>query len=210
MKRWIALCVALLMVVLAVTPAFAQGPYVGNSYRLAQWPFGVLNGMVFGIAHSILTAIALAALGALVVVFLPSQARLVSETAQKSVLPSLGVGCLTALVALPLFVLLVVLVITIPAALVLPVALTVAWLFGWIALGWLVGEKVLQALQARESLRVPMVAVALGVLLLAMLGAVPVIGWLVGLGVGLVGLGAVILTRFGTHPYPSQVPASNP
>lgn len=206
MKRWFALLVALLVVALAATPAFAQGPSPRNPFVYGNLPWGAVDGIAFGFAHSILTALALAALGALVVVFLPSQARRVSETAQKSALPSLGVGCLTVLVSLPLFVLLLVLVITIPAAILLPFAVTLAWLFGWIALGWLIGDKVLLAVQARESLRAPMVAVALGVLILALLGAVPVIGWLVGLGVGLIGLGAVILTGFGTQPYPTPAP----
>lgn len=206
MKRWFALLIALLVVAFAATPAFAQGPYTGEPFQYGAWPFRALDGIALGFAHSLLTALALAALGALVVVFMPNQARLISETAQKSALPSLGVGCLTVLAALPLFVLLLVLIVTIPAALLLPFALTLAWLFGWIALGWLIGDKVLQAVQARESLRAPIVAVALGVLLLALLGAVPVIGWLVALGVGLIGLGAVILTRFGTHPYPSPLP----
>ena len=205
MKRWFALPIALLVVALAAAPAFAQGPIARDPFAFRNLPWGVADGIAFGLAHSILTALALAALGALVVVFLPSQARRVSETAQKSALPSLGVGCLTVVVSLPLFVLLLVLVITIPAAILLPFAMTLAWLFGWIALGWLIGDKVLQAVQARESLRVPMVAVALGVLLLALLGAVPLIGWLIGLGVGLIGLGAVILTRFGTHPYPTPL-----
>ncbi len=202
MKRWLALPIALLVVALAATPALAQGPSPRNPFVYGNWPWGLVDGIAFGFVHSILTALALAALGALVVVFLPSQARRVSATAQNSALPSLGVGCLTVLVSLPLFVLLLVLVITIPAAILLPFAVVLAWLFGWIALGWLIGDKVLQAVQARESLRVPMVAVALGVLLLALLGAVPLIGWLIGLGVGLIGLGAVILTRFGTQSYP--------
>jgi hypothetical protein len=143
----------------------------------------------------------------LTVVFLPAQTKQVSDTAEKSTLPSLGVGCLTLLAAFPLFILLIILIITIPAALLLPVALIVAWLFGWIALGRLVGEKVMEALKARESLNVPIVAVVVGIILLAIVGAVPFVGWLISLVVGLIAIGAVVLTRFGTRPYPPLTPA---
>jgi hypothetical protein len=206
MKRLYGILLALVLVAVAATPALAQGPTPVHPFRWSDWPLGVADGMAFGFLHSLVTALAVAALGALVVVLLPNQARQVSATAEKSLLPSLGVGCLTVLVALPLFVLLVVLIVTIPAAILLPLALGAAWLFGWIALGWLVGERLLVALQARDAWRVPVITVIVGVLLLALVGAVPVIGWLIGLGAGLVGLGAVILTRFGTRAYPVVTP----
>ncbi len=117
---------------------------------------------------------------------------------------------MTLLVALPLTLLLVVLIVTIPAAVLVPIALAAAWTLGWIALGWFFGEKILDALKAQESLRVPVIAVAVGTLLLALLSAVPLIGGLFGLVVGLVGLGAVVLTRFGTRAYPILTPAPSP
>ncbi len=206
MKRLYGVLLALVLLAVAATPAFAEGPHPVYPFHWTDWPYGTVNGMAFGFLHSLTTALAVAALGALIVVLLPNQARQVSATAEKSLLPSLGVGCLTVLVALPLFVLLVVLIITIPAAVLLPLVLGAAWLFGWIALGWLVGDRVLAALQARESWRAPVITVIVGVLLLALVGAVPVIGWLVALAVGLIGLGAVILTRFGTRSYPAATP----
>jgi len=39
------------------------------------------------------------------------------------------------------------------------------------------------------------------VIALAMVTSLPYIGWLVGLGTGFVGLGAVLLSRFGTRLY---------
>lgn len=206
MKRIYGVLLALALVAVAATPAFAQGPSPVHPFRWGDWPFGTVDGIAFGFLHSVITALAVAALGALVVVLLPNQARQVSATAEKSLLPSLGVGCLTVLVALPLIVLLAVLIITLPAAILLPLVLGAAWLFGWIALGWLVGERLLAALQAREAWRAPVITVIVGVLLLALVGAVPVIGWLIGLGVGLVGLGAVVLTLFGTRTYPVVTP----
>ncbi len=143
------------------------------------------------------TALALAALGALLVVFFPGATRRVMQTAQTSVGPSFGVGCLTLLLAPIVFLLLL---ITLIGPVILVLALAAAWIFGWIAIGYLAGERILEALKVREV--APVLAVVVGVLLLAILGEVPCLGWLISLIVGTIGVGAVILTRFGTRPYP--------
>ena len=57
----------------------------------------------------------------------------------------------------------------------------------------------MQALQVREVAAV--LAVLVGVILLAIIGEVPCLGWLISLLVGTVGVGAVILSRFGTRLY---------
>jgi hypothetical protein len=167
---------------------------------------GAVTGLVFGFIRNIIYALALAALGALTVVFMPRQTRQVSDTAQKSAMESMGVGCLTVFVGLTLGILLIVTLCGIPFGLLVLLSLVVAWIFGWIALGRMTGEKVLEAIKVREIL--PIVAVVVGILVLTIVSFVPVIGWLVGLFIGLLGLGAVVLTRFGTRPYPMLTPVS--
>ena len=166
---------------------------------------GGLAGLAFGIVRSIFYALALAALCALTVTFMPAQTKQVADTAQKFAMPSMGVGCLTSFVAVTLGILLLITICGIPFGGLLLLALFVAWLFGWIALGRLTGEKLMEAFKAREIL--PVVAVVVGILVLAIIGIVPVIGWVVGLFIGLLGLGAVVLTRFGTRDYPMPTPA---
>jgi hypothetical protein len=162
-------------------------------------------GLVFGIIRSIVYALALAALGALTVVFMPAQTLQVSDTAQKSAMESMGVGCLTVFVALTLGVLLIITLCGIPFGILVLLSLVVAWMFGWIALGRLTGQKLLEAIKVREIL--PIVAVVVGVIVLTIVSYVPLIGWLIGLFLGLLGIGAVVLTRFGTRPYPTLTPA---
>jgi hypothetical protein len=166
---------------------------------------GGLAGLAFGIVRNIFYALALAALGALTVTFMPAQTKQVADTAQKFAMPSMGVGCLTSFVAVTLGILLIITLCGIPFGVLLLLALFVAWLFGWIALGRLAGEKLMEAFKAREIL--PVVAVVIGILVLAIVGMVPVIGWVIGLFIGLLGLGAVVLTRFGTQDYPALTPA---
>lgn len=156
------------------------------------WGVDILMGIV--------TAIAFAALGALVILFAPGPTRRVGDAAQAQPLGSAGIGCLTLIVLPILGILLAITVIGIPVALVLVLVAAIAWIFGWIAIGYLAGERILKALNAREIL--PVVAVVVGILILAVIGQVPLLGWLVSLLVGTLGIGAVVLTRFGTRPYP--------
>jgi len=166
---------------------------------------GAVTSLVFGFIRNIIYAFALAALGALTVVFMPAQTHQVSDTAQKSAMESIGVGCLTLFVAFTLGLLLIITLCGIPFGLLLWLSLAIAWIFGWIALGRMTGEKLLEAIKVREIL--PIVAVVVGIIVLTIVSFVPVLGWLVGLFIGLLGLGAVVLTRFGTRPYPTLTPA---
>jgi hypothetical protein len=165
-------------------------------------------GLIVGVLRGLITALAIAALGALVLVFLPAQTDQVSQTAQQAALPSVGVGCLTLFVAPFLLLLLIVTCLGIPVAGILGVALVAAILFGWIAVSIILGEKVLTALNAKNI--VPMLSLVVGVLILWLVTSLLwVFGWLVSLFVASLALGAVVLTRFGTRPYPpvATVPA---
>lgn len=166
--------------------------------------------LILGLLRTAFVIVGLAVLGILLALFLPEQARRVGRAVVEAPLVSLGVGLLTALVAallLPLLVLIstVLLLICIGifgyALIALVVlALAAAWIFGWIAIGWVAGERLLQAIGVRQP--EPWMAAGLGVLLLSLLGAVPCVGLLVSVVVGSMGLGAAILTRMGTQRYP--------
>jgi hypothetical protein len=151
------------------------------------------------------TALVLALLALLVVSLWPKPTGLVANTVWRSPAASFGVGLLTLLVVAGLVVLLI---ITICLSPLLALATAVAWLFGWIALGWLVGRRLLAALKAKNV--APVWEAGLGVFLITLLGAVPCIGWLVWLVGGAFGLGAVVLTRFGSQRYNGTQPAPPP
>lgn len=163
-------------------------------------PFSRAFNFGFDILGGIVTALAFAALGALVVIFAPNATRRVSDAVQKQPLNTAGVGCLTLIVLPILGILLVITIIGIPIALLLGLVTWAAWIFGGIAIGLLAGEKILGAFRVSNIL--PVLAVILGVVLLMLVGQIPVFGWLVSCIVGLLGLGAVVMTRFGTRAYP--------
>jgi hypothetical protein len=93
-------------------------------------------------------------------------------------------------------------------AFLLGVALLVAGVFGWIAVGLLVGQELLEAFRVRGI--TSMIAVVVGILLISLLGAIPCIGIIAAIIVGCLGLGAVVLTRFGTQTYPLPTPPVPP
>jgi hypothetical protein len=43
--------------------------------------------------------------------------------------------------------------------------------------------------------------VVVGMTVLTLVGSLPYVGWLIGIGAGMLGLGAVFLSRFGTRLY---------
>jgi hypothetical protein len=111
-----------------------------------------------------------------------------------------------------MLVMLAITVILIPVSLLAAIVLVVATAFGWIAVGYEVGRRVAQAFQWVLQ---PAVSAGLGTLLLTfVIGAVswvPCVGWIAFPLVGSLGLGAVLLTRFGSQDYhPAPVSYSPP
>lgn len=176
-------------------------------------PFDFGFAIVSEFVSNVLAAIALAALALLVLLFWPLQTTRVAEAAQTAPGQSGGLGLLT-LIAVP--VLLLILAVTIclsPVSAIGALALASAVIFGWIALGLLIGNRLLAALNVRHF--TPAVAAGVGTLLISLLAGIfdliPCVGWLIPILLGAVGLGAVILTRFGTQPYfPGGRPAAPP
>lgn len=180
------------------------------------WPLWQLDGR-WGLdlgrwltttARAVVNVLLMVALGALVVLLAPEPARRVGGALVTSPLPSLGVGLLTGVAAVLVVPILVITCFGIPVALLLVLILAIALLFGWIAAGLVVGERLLAAANAAE--RQPVLGVALGILALGILSALPCLGFLVRLAAGAWGLGAVVLTRFGTQSYVVSPPAPLP
>lgn len=161
-------------------------------------------GLIFKAIRALIATLALAALGALVLVFLPTQTAQVAATAERAALPSLGVGCLTFLVGPALVVLFVITCLGIPVGVILAIAMVAAVAFGWIAVGMVVGDRVLKALKTTTPI-VPMVAMLVGLLIIWLITQFPILGDLIGLFVATLALGAVVLTRFGTQRYPGPM-----
>jgi len=162
-------------------------------------------GLFTRAARFVLVMLLMAGLAGLVAVLWPQPAARVGRVCTRKPLSALGVGLLTLIVAIPVV---IVLLITVCLGLAGAAAVGVAILFGWIGLAIVIGERVLPAMTSRPVS--PFWSAALGAGLLAfitqLLDLIPCVGWMGGFLVYCVGLGAVVLTRFGTVDYPPMLP----
>jgi hypothetical protein len=155
----------------------------------------------------IFQAFALAALAVLISLFAlrPMERAGDAMTAQPAL--SGGIGLLTVIVAFPLLIVLLITIILSPLSLLGALILFVAFLFGWIVLGLVTGERLSHMLN--QSWSGP-VSAGVGTLVLSLvsgiLSYIPCIGWLIPFIITIVGIGGVVLTRFGMQNYPPPIP----
>jgi len=162
-------------------------------------------------------------------VFAGKNIAVIKSRISGSGIKSFFVGLITEILGIPvLFVLLLITVIGIPVALIaLPITIVVAAVLGYAAFGLLLGEKLVEntSLRIKSQLGRSMAGITAMLLvvifgsLLAMISAAPlsVTGWvLFGIGQAIVfiatttGLGAVVLTRFGTRLKKAPAKQSTP
>ena len=172
-------------------------------------PFWTVAGIFY-------RAVILAALAMLVVVFLKPQMENVSQAIVSQPVMSGGVGLLTvfggpiSIVVVALVMIITLILIPVAAVVVFlgVLAIALAWLFGMIALGNEVGERFTQSINQSWA---PAFTAGFGTFLLMLVGGaigeIPCVGWLFVALIGFVGIGAAVLTRFGTRPLQS-VPVS--
>jgi hypothetical protein len=139
------------------------------------------------------------AFGVLLTSLLPEHVMLVRTTAKTKRSRSLVLGLLSVLLAPIVLLVLTALIISIPLAIIVAIGLVAAWILGTVAIGWQLGDVIIRRVAPQHNTRLIQVVVGLTVLVLA--GSLPYIGLFISVGAGLVGLGAVFLSRFGTRLY---------
>ncbi|WP_426752360.1 hypothetical protein [Myxococcus sp. Y35] len=149
-----------------------------------------------GLAGFILTFAVLFGLGFLGQMFFPARMKQLGEEVRRKPMQTGLTGFLGLLAMIPLTVVLCITIIGIPVALVLWMAAPVAAALGYAAVASELGTR-LPVLRGRKT---QAVVLALGLLVLMVVGALPIVGTLVTILVVLMALGAVIRTRFGQRP----------
>jgi hypothetical protein len=193
-------------------PPLAQLRSLGE--RSLSFPRQALNWALRFI-RGVTAILVVAAVAGLVALIWPQPTAQIGRTVLKAPWQSLGIGALTGAAATVLIIALTLTICMSPMAALAALALGAAALLGWIAVGAVVGERLLQALNAREI--APLWAAGLGTLLVSLVGVglsgafcLAPLGWLLIAGLGCLGLGAVVLTRFGTVAYSPPAGDSSP
>ena len=148
-------------------------------------------------------SVGIAILAMLLMLFLAPHADRVAHAIIAQPLTAGGLGLLTVIVAPIAVVISIITLILIPLAPIIVVVLAVAAIFGWIAIGYEVGQRFTKAIHQNWH---PAFSAGLGTFTLTLvakvLTGIPVlncVGWLVPFLLSMAALGAVIMTRFGTQ-----------
>ena len=158
------------------------------------------------IIRSVVAILVVAAIAGLIALIWPHPMARVGRAVVEEPGASFGVGLLTAVAAIVIIIALTITICLSPVAILTALALGAAGLFGWIGIGAVVGERLLQTLNARGI--APLWTAGLGTLLITLISTglsvafcLAPFGWLMIFVLGCLGLGAVVLTRFGTIAY---------
>ncbi len=177
------------------TPEVPAAPSAPQTQGQTQ-PFGGLRRMIAWEIAAVSSALMLVVLGIIVVVLAPKAIGRVASAAASQPALSFGAGILTLVVGLLGGLLLL---IACGLGILLWLALIAAMLFGWIGVGLWLGQRIFAALKMRSSSS--LLEVALGIFVITLVANLPwCIGFLFTAVVGSIGLGAVVLTRFGRQP----------
>lgn len=188
----------------------------GETLNNEDVPFGVVPGAWqdrFGVPSAmspyldlgwfILRVVLWGLLAMLVVMFLPEPTERVTRAVKSQPLVAGGLGIATGLILPILLVVLALTICLIPITVLGFLLLGAAWLFGIIALGLELGRRVGRVFDQEWHAAL---AAGVGTFLLTLVlnglsAVVPCVGWLPQVLVGALGLGGVLLTRFGTQEY---------
>lgn len=161
---------------------------------------------------ALVQGMALAALATVVTLFLPRPTERVVDTLHSETWISGGVGVLTILAFPVLLAVMIITILLIPFTPIAALALAVAIVYGWIAVGYELGDRMEDLFKAEWA---GAVKAGVGTLALTLvvraIGIIPCMGWTVGVLVALFGLGAVVISRFGSMKFSSKPkPAAEP
>ncbi len=149
-------------------------------------------------------AVIMAAVAMLLMLFLQPQIERVGDAIVRQPLIAGSFGLLTVVLSpLALFIMIITIILIPVAAIVAFVLLPIAWLFGMVAIGEEVGERFTKAINQTWA---PVLTTGFGTFIVMFIGGfvgmLPCVGWLVPFTLGLMGIGGVLMTWFGTRSAP--------
>ncbi len=193
-------------------PDVPNVPNTPNTPNVPNTPDGPNVNIDFNPFWEIVTvlwrAVAVAAVGMLLTLFLQPQLERVADAVTRQPVLAGSFGLLTVVVAPLAIIIMTVTLILIPVALLVALIIPLAWLFGMVALGQEVGDRFTKAVNQTWA---PVLSTGLGTLMLVLvtgfLGLIPCIGWLLSFLVSLFAIGGVAMTWFGTRSAPGTTPS---
>ncbi len=153
-----------------------------------SWLFAVISLSIF---------LVIMVLALLIAALLPKPVRIVSEAISENTFKVILCGILGLVLIAPLAVLLAISVVGIALIPLEVIFVVCSVLFGFIAVGRFVGAKLLRLVKRSEPGIVQ--ETLWGLIILWLVGWIPYVGWMVKAIALVIGLGATLVSRFGTH-----------
>jgi hypothetical protein len=184
-------------------------------YKLPFYAARETTRVVMEILWAMLQIIFMGGLAMLVVLIAPKASNRIANTIGEKPITHWVVGLLTMMVFPIVTIICFVTIVFIPVGFLAIMVFVLASIYGWIAMGYEIGKR----LFAMSSKMSPAIIAGIGTIILSLviriLSSIPCIGWLFPMLTSMFGIGAVVLTRFGTRNYPDQptipsAPVDNP
>lgn len=151
-------------------------------------------------------AVVLAAIGMMLTLFLQPQLDRAAGAIVRQPWVAGGYGLLAFIVLPVILVIMTLTIILIPVVAVVVLIFPLAWLFGIIAIGQEVGDRFAKAI---NQVWAPVLSTGFGTFLLMLvvgfIELIPCVGWIPSALVALLGIGATIMTVFGTRNPPGTI-----
>ncbi|MBF8256035.1 MAG: putative membrane protein [Anaerolineales bacterium] len=183
--------------------------FTGVNAPAVHWGLSLFNPL-FSFGWAILKALLMAGVAILVVMFWPERTARVARTIIAQPVAAGGLGLLTAFFGVTLIVVLAITICLSPVSLIGALVFGAAMIFGWASIGLEVGRRLALAFKREWH---PATQAGLGTLLLSLVGfavgLVPCLGFIFLALLWMVGLGAVLLTRFGGQESSGSTPATD-
>ena len=153
-----------------------------------SWIFAVISLSIF---------LVILVLALLIAALLPKPVRIVSEAIRENTFKVILCGILGLVLIAPLALLLTISVVGIALIPLEVIFVVCSVLFGFVAVGQFIGAKLLRLLKRPEPGIVR--ETFWGLVILWLIGWIPYVGWMVKAIAIVIGLGATLVSRFGTH-----------
>jgi len=180
-------------------PNFSQW---SNTYRPGMRIVPTINR----IGKAIALTLVLAGLGALLLLIMPNATKTMVKALVASPWQILGYGALTVVAVLVVAFILTITICLIPVAFLLLLAFGLAILVGWLILGYELGKRILTGMFNTKwsASLTALFGNAILYLIASGLSLIPCLGGVIEFIAVLFGLGTVVVTLFGTKPYPRK------
>lgn len=190
-------------------PEVPSVPSVPNAPNVPNSPSPIVDkgfSIFWKMAGVIGRALAVAAIGMLITLFLQPQLERVADAITQQTFMAGSFGLLTIIASPVTILVMIATVILIPVALlVIFILLPAIWLFGLVAIGQEVGERFTKAINQTWP---PVLTTGFGTFLFLLVsglfGLIPCFGWLLSFFLSMIAIGGVVMTYFGTRPAPGK------